>query len=249
MPKLTNIKTNDTCFLCGRQALFISYNSKKLRCVEKITQCPGFVKKAENARKQNMTTEQRQTHMKKMSKLGNETLKNLHKNPDWVTKKSKNISNAIVARGGHLGINNPMYRKNHTEETKNKMKEKANKRNPNCYLNATATKILKGISIPKSQKSEWDLYKEQVINHTRKNWKTFNTFINPLNFKRGKEYELDHKFSITEGFKKNILPQIISHPCNLELIPKNKNRSKRISCSISLDQLMTEIERFNKDAD
>ena len=58
-----------------------------------------------------------------------------------------------------------------------------------------------------------------------------------LNLERGADYELDHKFSITEGFKQNVSPEIIGHYANLELLPKFDNRSKRIRCSIALTEL------------
>lgn len=39
------------CDFCGSPALFIAVNSKKARCVERVTQCPGFVEKALVTRK------------------------------------------------------------------------------------------------------------------------------------------------------------------------------------------------------
>jgi len=238
MPKLTTVNANDTCFLCGGQAFYISYNSKKMRCVEKITQCPGFVKKAEASRQRNMTAEERRSHMKKMSERGNSVLKELHTDSDWVAEKGSKISAAVKSRGGHSGINNPMYGKRHSIDTKQKLSERANKRDPVCYAEATETKISRGIAIPKEQKTDWELYREQVLNHTYKSWQHHQDKINPLGLERGSEYELDHKFSITEGFKQGVDPAVIGHFSNLELIPKSVNRSKRIGCSITLEDLL-----------
>lgn len=237
MPKLTTVNVNDTCFLCGGQAFYISYNSKKLRCVEKITQCPGFVKKAEASRQNNMTPEERRSHMKKMSERGNATLKELHTDSKWVAEKGSKIAAAVKSRGGHSGINNPMYGESHSEESKKKLSERANKRNPACYSAATDTKISRGIAISKEQKSDWELYREQVLNHTYKSWQHHQDKINPLGLERGSKYELDHKFSITEGFKQGVDPAVIGHFSNLELIPKSVNRSKRIRCSITIEEL------------
>ena len=238
MPKLTTVDVNNTCFLCGGQALYISHNSKKMRCVEKITQCTGFIKKAESSRRKNMSQKERRNHMKKMSERGNEVLKKLHANSDWNTRKGNKISNAIKNRGGLVGSNNPMYGKNHNSFTKRKLSEKANMRNPSCYIKATETKIVRGMAIPKEQKSEWERYKEKVLNHTNKNWKYHKDKINPLKLKRGKKYELDHKFSITEGFKQGIDPSIIGHFLNLEIIPKSLNRAKHTKCSVTLEELL-----------
>lgn len=241
MPKLTTVNTNNTCFLCGGQAFYISYNSKKMRCVEKITQCPGFVKKAEASRQRNMTAEERRSHMKTMSERGNSVLKELHTDSDWVAEKGSKISAAVKSRGGHSGINNPMYGKSHSIDTKQKLSERANKRNPACYTEATETKIARGIAIPKEQKTDWELYREQVFNHTYKSWQHHQDKINPLGLERGREYELDHKFSITEGFKQGVDPAVIGHFSNLELIPKSVNRSKRIRCSITLEELLRQV--------
>jgi hypothetical protein len=96
MPRLTTNDVNDTCYLCGCQAHYISYNSKKMRCVEKITQCSGFVKKAEASRQKSMTKEQRRAHMKTMSDRGNNKLAELHKDEQWRRAKGKNISKAKI---------------------------------------------------------------------------------------------------------------------------------------------------------
>lgn len=237
MPKLTTNDVNNTCYLCGSQAHYISYNSKKMRCVEKITQCPGFVEKAEKSRQNNMSKEDRRIHMKKMSERGNAKLKELHTNKEWVATKGSNISESVKLRGGHTAENNPMYGKSHSDSTKKKLSDKANKRNPECYSTATETKIQRGLAIPKEHKTEWELYRDQVFNYTYKSWQHHQNKINPRGLVRGSEYELDHKFSITEGFKQNVSPEIIGHYTNLELLPKDANRSKRIKCSITLEEL------------
>ena len=68
--------------------------------------------------------------------------------------------------------------------------------------------------------------------------------INELkNFeKRGRSgingaYHLDHKYSITEGFKNKISPEIIGSVKNLEFIPWEENVKKRTKCSITIQQL------------
>lgn len=236
MPKLDNLE--NVCYLCGGQAFFISVNSKRMRCTEKITQCPGFVKKAEEARRKNISPEERQDHMKKMSNKGNSVLKTLHTNNEWVREKGNKISAKVKDRGGHFGSSNPMFGKNHNNESKKKMSEKANKRNPECYMKASETKINQGIAVPKHQKTNWELYKEQVLNYTYKSWQHYHDKINPFNLERGPKYELDHKFSILEGFKQGVDPKIIGSYVNLEVIPKFKNRSKRVKCSITLEELI-----------
>jgi hypothetical protein len=242
MPKLFNPTPNDTCFLCGCQAHWISFNSKQMRCVEKITRCTGFVKKAQATRDANTTPEERTAHMKRMSKNGNAKLKKLHSDPKWLATKSEKISESIEQRGGHNGSNNPMFGRTHKKSTKRKQAVKAQNRDPKCYERGTDTKIKNGIATPKELKSAWELYREKVENITTQNWKKHHNRINPNNLPRGQEYELDHKFSKTEGFLNNVPPEVIGHYANLELIPKHKNRSKRTKCSITLTELYEAIK-------
>ena len=155
------------------------------------------------------------------------------------TKRTRSAEEYQVWIDNNLrGENNPMYGKTHSTITKKKLSEKANKRNPECYSTATDTKIQRGLAIPKEKKSEWELYREQVFNYTYKSWRHHQHKINPGGLHRGAEYELDHKFSITEGFKQNVDPKVIGHYTNLELLPKYVNRSKRIKCSITLEDLL-----------
>ena len=242
MPKLTTNDVNNTCYLCSCQAHYISFNSKKMRCVEKITQCPGFVKKAQAARDANATPEERKAHMKRMSKNGNAKLKQLHNDSKWLSNKSEKISEAVEKRGGHSGEKNPMFGRKHKQSTRIKQATKAQNRDPKCYTQGTETKIKKGSAIPKELKSAWELYREKVENITIKNWKKYNDKINPNNLLRGQEYELDHKFSKTMGFLNNIPPEVIGHYANLELIPKFENRSKQIKCSITIAELYEAIK-------
>jgi len=242
MPKLFNPTPNDTCFLCGCQAHWISFNSKQLRCVEKITQCTSFIKKAQATRDTNTTPEERKAHMKKMSERGNDKLKKLHSDPGWLASKSKKISEAVEKRGGHSGSNNPMFGKKHKNSSKKKQEVKAQSRDPKCYEQATETKIKNGIAVPKHLKTDFELYGEKVDNITYTSWRWHQNKINPTNLPRGTDYELDHKFSKTAGFINNVPPEVIGHYANLELIPKNKNRSKRTKCSITLSKLYESIK-------
>jgi DNA-binding CsgD family transcriptional regulator len=86
--------------------------------------------------------------------------------------------------------------------------------------------------------NEFTKYKRKVISVTKKqpihNLKNFN--------RRGVSgvdgnYHLDHKFSIVEGFKHNISPEIIGHVKNLEFIPWMENVKKRTKCSINKEDL------------
>lgn len=58
----------------------------------------------------------------------------------------------------------------------------------------------------------------------------------------GNKYHLDHKFSKKMGFLNNVPEEIIGNIVNLEYIPKYKNISKHIKCSITIDELMNKYE-------
>ena len=81
------------------------------------------------------------------------------------------------------------------------------------------------------------------------------TYKQPINIlknfdkKRGKSgtvgvYQLDHKFSIIEGFKQNISPEIIGNIVNLEFLTWEENLRKQGNCSITIKELATLIN-FN----
>ena len=56
----------------------------------------------------------------------------------------------------------------------------------------------------------------------------------------------DHKISIRYGFDNHIDPKIISHPANCQLLRHNDNVSKGKKNSISLEELLVLIEKWNK---
>jgi hypothetical protein len=59
---------------------------------------------------------------------------------------------------------------------------------------------------------------------------------------RGKDFHLDHKFSISEGFKQNISPEVIGNIVNLRVISARENISKSDSCSITKEELLLQYE-------
>ena len=61
--------------------------------------------------------------------------------------------------------------------------------------------------------------------------------------KRGKEYHLDHMFSISAGFKQNVSEEIVGCIINLAIIPATENCIKNKKCSITLPELM---EKYNE---
>lgn len=55
----------------------------------------------------------------------------------------------------------------------------------------------------------------------------------------------DHKFSVKEGFRRLINPLLLAHPANCELITNRHNQSKYDGCSITIEELLDRIARFD----
>lgn len=92
-------------------------------------------------------------------------------------------------------------------------------------------------------KDGWDLYKFMVWRETEKTYKKYYSLINPDNLKRGCDYHLDHKFSISEGFKSKIDPKIIASLGNLEIMNSKDNMSKGGKCSLTVENLLELSEK------
>jgi len=90
-----------------------------------------------------------------------------------------------------------------------------------------------------NQLEEFQSYNSLVYKYTRQTVNNFSHKITNLKL-RGNKYnhELDHKYSIYEGFLNNIDPKIISHYKNLQVIPTKENRKKKFNSSISLKELL-----------
>ena len=55
----------------------------------------------------------------------------------------------------------------------------------------------------------------------------------------------DHKFSVKQGFLENVDPYYISHPVNCALTPHTINQRKYTNCSITLEQLIVQVNEFD----
>ena len=88
-----------------------------------------------------------------------------------------------------------------------------------------------------------DLYYNLVWKYTYRN-----NLKNLKNYDKWKHgtYELDHKYSIIEGFENEIDPKIIGNIYNIQFITKHKNRVKHRKCSITINKLQELYESKNK---
>lgn len=54
-------------------------------------------------------------------------------------------------------------------------------------------------------------------------------------------FHVDHIYSVLDGFKNEVPPSIISHPCNLRILEAKKNSSKGRNSEITLEELYEKI--------
>jgi hypothetical protein len=110
------------------------------------------------------------------------------------------------------------------------------KRSQETINKTRQTKIDKGIFWKPDDPEylEFKKYRRKVYYWTSKNDLTQLENYN----KRGRVgFHLDHKYSITEGFKNKVPPKVIGSIDNLEFICYTDNLSKGTKCSITLENL------------
>lgn len=113
-----------------------------------------------------------------------------------------------------------------------------------CRVNKLlSTKVKKGLIKSSDQCSEFEKYKNSVWSVTEKNYRLYKNVLDPLSM-RSIEFNLDHIFSIQQGFTNNIDPTIIGNYTNLRIIPALENRNKHSKCDKTIEQL---IEDYNKE--
>lgn len=152
------------------------------------------------------------------------------------------------------GVDNPFK----SGEIKEKIKEVLKERygvdnsaniNPKIRIDKVMkTKIERGWVIPDEFLSDYQIYRKKVKKLTEVTYKKHKNIINPNNLERvtnGKNgFQLDHKYSIVEGFLNNVESDIISHHCNLQMLGWYDNRVKSKKCCIDLVQLKNEIKNY-----
>lgn len=86
--------------------------------------------------------------------------------------------------------------------------------------------------------SELEKYRLAVQKITKKSYHDYFYQINPDNLPRSRyQYHLDHIFSVEEGFKNNIPPEVIGHHTNLRMLWHLDNSKKNTKCHKTISQL------------
>lgn len=91
--------------------------------------------------------------------------------------------------------------------------------------------------------SDWKKYIQAVRAQTNKSWRHKRGFFCHYGEKRGRtDYHIDHEFSMLDGFKNDVQPEIIGHWTNLHMIPYDKNIRKGAQSTKSLEMLYMHYE-------
>lgn len=239
------------CPYCKSEIKHKGYRS----CIQSFEQNRGCV--CRSAWSKGLTKETNSSLKLKSEKMS-VTMKKKFKDGD-LTPWNKGLTrdtNDILAK---MGDNHKGFK--HTEETKLKISEnsKSNWRKEeyrNSVLTGKAkvmdqqvnrwirTMVDRGYFTDPNDRSELKNYRYKVWIYTNRN----DLSVLSNYDKRGKaglqdSYHLDHKFSITQGFRNNIDPMIIGSIHNLEFIPWMENQIKKTNCSISKEELLRLYEK------
>jgi hypothetical protein len=130
-----------------------------------------------------------------------------------------------------------------TEEEKQKRYQTNLERYGNIHPTKTlklrkyiSQKQIENGATPKHNRPLRDIYQQEVKRITKNNWIEHFDKINPNRLNRS-QYNLDHIYSIQQGFNNNIPPYIIGHWTNLRLLSPSENFSKGMRCDKTKDQL------------
>lgn len=86
-------------------------------------------------------------------------------------------------------------------------------------------------------------YRILVLSETDRSFRNHKNKIENINLLKKKQYQLDHRYSVYQGFLDKVDPHIIGHWKNLEVLTQKENRRKSYDCSITLDELKEMIGR------
>lgn len=155
--------------------------------------------------------------------------------------KSKNGNTFILEA---MKIHNGKYNYDLCEYVKNNSKVKITcpehgifEQTPSVHLKGFGCKFCTGYKSTEKQENEYNLYKSKVWSFSNKSYRRYKDIINPNSLIRSRTIHLDHKYSILDGFKNRIDPEIIGHYRNLQILSSVDNRKKWDKSSITLKEL------------
>lgn len=191
-----------------------------------------------------------------------------------VSKTLSEISDNIFCSQSCAAIYNNKYKQKYSKDRTNKIKlglerfhiKNGNRKYPNCKLSLSNCIIcdtaLTGRRIKKychncynDRKTYADACKFQFNVYTYPYKfdlsliEKYGWYSTPGSNKKGirniNGISRDHLYSIADGYKNNITPEIIRHPANCRLIRHKDNQIKNIKSTITLEKLKSKINDWN----
>ena len=154
-------------------------------------------------------------------------------------------NNKIKSSLEKYGTDNPSKSKTIKNKISKIQKSKTLEEKKEIKQKQLQTKIKNGTIV--EQTIEKDNYYREVWTITKHYYNTFIEKIDPLKL-RSFEFQLDHIFSISEGYKNKIPAEIIGHSSNLQIIKGDDNLKKREKCNKTKNALYYDYmtNKFNK---
>lgn len=245
---------------CGQEAKFFFNNGKKC-CESKWCKCSEARRKLRIFMKENNPLKDLEIRERQRISNGKPECREkkrkyaLEHNPMYIPEVREKHKNKM--KNDMSGKNNPLYtvsdalenlRKAERSQECRKKKSESTKlafiegRHPMCFPDIVL-RMSESNSKPIEHIKEFENYQHKVIKETNKSLIKHKKEIRNYELRGRKHgYELDHKYSISKGFKNNIDSKILGHWKNLEILLKEENGKKYIKCSITLDDLLNQIK-------
>jgi hypothetical protein len=231
---------NLCCYGCGREGAvpFTSfYQRGKFRCAKSANACPARSAEVSAASKKGMLKINRASQVARRK----ETLSKVDES--GVSGYTRNALAVAAARrrdGMFVGAEK-------TKKTKRSTLDSEGRDIFDLAAIKTATTRF-GVCASLEGMPEFERYRRKVMKITNQQ---------PLHLleniekraaygKTGDPHQLDHQFSVVQGFLQKVPAEIIGHLVNLEMLPSRENNSKGSSCSISLQELLSAFERSQR---
>jgi len=129
------------------------------------------------------------------------------------------------------------------EKRKQTFIEKYGVDNPSKHLDVRkkiSEASIKAGATPIHLRSLRKIYYDRVKYFTEQSWTHYFNKINPTRLNRS-EVDVDHIYSIQQGFRNNIPPYIIGHWTNLRMLDKAQNYSKGMRCDKTKEELFEDF--------
>lgn len=123
-------------------------------------------------------------------------------------------------------------------------------KHPDILKRINEVHVEQGRRRPDHLRSDLEKYRLAVKSITARSYHDYYYVINPDNLPRSRfEYHVDHIYSVEEGFKNNVPPEIIGHYTNLRMMWHLDNCKKNTKCHITLDQLYENCRNAKESTD